>query len=131
MLDVLADLPLFGVGVRMSKDTWFDESYWHIVHVHPKVKSFAAAPADVEGAVPELRAKVYGVKYWNGVAETGRVKRIRGHLKDGWRRVGVQDSAQQMAAFVDSLDKAWQQELGDEGAAEASPADEQPPPATT
>ena len=102
MLRILEPLPRFGVGVKVSKTKWHDDSFWHILDVRPKRKSFVSQSGD---APERLVAGIYGVKYWNGQPDTGRVMRIRGQMKQIWRQVGLSDHAAKMAKLADVLDQ--------------------------
>lgn len=95
-------MPMYGMGTRVSKSSWHDDSYWHIVDVRPKLKRSQSADALYEasdddaaasGRGSSFRARVYGIKFWNGVPETGRVVTVRGSKKRVWRRLSPHDEA--------------------------------------
>lgn len=124
MLEILRPLPSFGVGTRVSKATWDDDCFWHVVDVSPIRRSFLAdAPQE------RLEAKVYGIKYWQGKPEQ-TIKKLLEIRKKQWRRVEVDAQAQQADRIAGRLEGRWDWILKQgtppasaEGSSEAAPAE--------
>lgn len=64
-------MPRHGVGARLQKNTWKEDSYWDVVKVQ----------VDLSGA----DGKSYGLLTWRGVRVHEEPRRIPGTRKKVWR----------------------------------------------
>jgi hypothetical protein len=69
--EVLSALPKHGIGARVQRKSWHENSYWDIVRVQ----------MDVSGK----SGKSYGMLTWNGNKVDEEARRIPGSLKKVWR----------------------------------------------
>jgi hypothetical protein len=85
--EVLSTLPRHGVGSRLQKKTWHEDSYWDVIKVQ----------MDLSGA----SGKSYGVLTWRGTKVHEEPRRIPGTRKKVWRVVdsGVSDSQSGSSAW--------------------------------
>ena len=104
-------MPRHGVGSRLQKNTWQEDSYWEVVKVQ----------MDLSGAA----GKSYGLLTWRGAKVHDAPRRIPGTRKKVWRSWSSGEAGgdagdgrrfeRMDAALVDSLDSAGQVGEADEG----------------
>lgn len=76
--EVLGKLPRHGVGSRIQRTSWYENSFWDIAEVN----------IDVSGKT----GKAYGMLTWRGEQVHDRPMRIPGTLKKVWRVVTSPDA---------------------------------------
>lgn len=69
--EILSKLPKHGVGAKLKREKWMNDSFWEIT----KVKM------DQNGA----SGKSYGLLTWRGNRQNEEPKRINGSLKKLWK----------------------------------------------
>ena len=78
MYEVLSTLPKHGIGARVQRKSWHENSYWDVVRVN----------MDVSGK----SGKSYGMLTWNGSKVHEEARRIPGSLKKVWRVIREKDA---------------------------------------
>lgn len=99
---ILSELEHQGKGRRVSKTSWPDDRFWHIVDVSEHPRSTSAVhnsdPGDqatqVDDEVDDTRSdinqppklpSVFAIKFYSGVPTTGRVMKIKQIFRKEWR----------------------------------------------
>lgn len=107
MYEVLGKLPRHGVGSKIQRSSWYENSFWDIAEVK----------IDVSGKT----GKAYGMLTWRGEQIHDRPMRIRGTLKKVWRAVSpVGDDARPVVwtsldkNIMDSVSSASEKETSKE-----------------
>ena len=60
--ELIGRFPQRGVGLKVMRKHWPDNTYWEVLHAQQK---------------PDKNLRLYGVKYWNGKLVSQSVQRIR------------------------------------------------------
>jgi len=89
--EVLGKLPRHGVGSRIQRTSWYENSFWDIAKVN----------IDVSGNT----GKAYGMLTWRGEQVHDRPMRIPGTLKKVWRVVSPADAQSSADSGWTPLDK--------------------------
>ncbi len=104
-------MPRHGVGARLQKNTWQEDSYWDVVKVQ----------VDLSGAA----GKSYGLLTWRGARMHEEPRRIPGTRKKVWRLAssGGEGAPDAGGRRFDSLDAALIDSLSANAAAAGSGAE--------
>ncbi|KAI8106890.1 hypothetical protein M9434_001544 [Picochlorum sp. BPE23] len=94
--EILSKLPKHGVGSRIQRKTWKDDSFWDVSQVKMHVSGKAG--------------KAYGMLTWRGEQVHEVPKQIPGTLKKVWRVVS--SSSEGPGVTWPSLDKALLDSVG-------------------
>ena len=114
LYDMIGRFPGRGVGFKVFRKSWPEESYWHIKFadkLSPCGKKF----------------RVYGVKYWKGQLVSDSISRINGANKRGiWQfdmngKISLSDH--QINLYNKMLEEKKEQE-SQEGAEQAEPEEQ-------
>ncbi|CAD7696850.1 unnamed protein product [Ostreobium quekettii] len=88
VFDIATRLPQCGVGARVQRVTWGDDSYWDITKIKPK--------KDGKGG------DAWGILTWRGTPQGTTPKQVRGPLKKVWRWMPDKETSARWAPLVEA-----------------------------
>lgn len=106
--DVLSRLPRQGVGAKLSRSSWREDSYWLIT--------------DVRMAKDGRHGTAWGLWTWRGEQQNEQPRKINGPLKKVWRAL-PDERQQQLGPWTSLAAEALQRERAAAAAAEAAASD--------
>lgn len=80
LLQVTKQLPSRGLGTKLQRIKWKDDSYWTVTAVKPSIDGGHGSAS--------------GILTWKGKTKSERPERINGVLKKVWRHIGTEQKLQ-------------------------------------
>lgn len=80
LLQVTRKLPNRGLGTKLQRIKWKDDSYWTITAVKPSIDGDHGAAS--------------GILTWKGQPQSEQPKRINGVLKKVWKHMEIEEKMQ-------------------------------------
>lgn len=101
--EVLSKLPQHGVGSKISRVTWMDNSFWTVTEVKMGLVRLISRPSIfsiVQGSITSNHSPLqngktgesYGILTWRGNQKNEKPTRINGSLKKLWRQLATHDT---------------------------------------
>lgn len=101
MYEVLGKLPRHGVGARIQRNTWYEDSFWDVVDVK----------IDMSGKT----GKAYGMLTWKGKQVHEEPIRIPGSLKKVWKAIIPEATREPWSSLDKDLLQSVEKVANDDG----------------